>query len=181
MDNKWIAVFFSVQILCLLFIVGSFIAWFRLRETPRGDVTCSIVASISAGLLFASIMLLGPLGCFAGIVGLPGVIVYFWFMGLRRSRRQQIRIRQWGRKHGYKVITVERQYTPNQRSGPLRSRAELRISARRLSDGQFLVGWVFDTAAGFDVVWDPIPTRHVGPGLHVPNPPHAEPPGASKE
>jgi hypothetical protein len=181
MNDTLITAFFGGQILCLLLIIGSFGAWFRLRETPRGDLACSVIATSAAALLFVSIWALGPFGCFAGIVGVPGILVYFWFMGLRRTRRQQIRIRQWGRKHGYKVVTIERQITANRRTGSLRSRAEIRITARRVSDGQFLVGWVYDTGSGFEVLWDPIPTRHVGTGLHVPNPPHAEPPGPSKE
>jgi hypothetical protein len=180
MDNSAITLLLSIQGLCLSLIVASFISWFWLRETPRGDLACMIVASCAAALLFASVAGLGPLGCIGGLFGVPGLIVYLWFLGLRTSRRQQIRIRQWGRKHGYKVISVERQYTPNPQSGSLRSRAEIRVTARRLSDGQFLVGWAFDTGAGFDVVWDPIPTRHVGQGLHAPNPPHAGPPGPSK-
>jgi hypothetical protein len=55
MDDNLITIFFSGQILCLLLIIGSFVAWFQLRETPRGDLACSVVASCAAALLFVSI------------------------------------------------------------------------------------------------------------------------------
>jgi len=128
-----------------------------------------------------SIQAMGDVGCLEGICGLPGLIVYLWFMELWTSRRQQARLRQWGNAHGYKIISLERRWEANSRSGSIRSRADYRITARRRSDGQFLIGWAYPTLLSFEVLWDPIPTRHVGTGLHVPNPPHAEPPGASKE
>jgi hypothetical protein len=140
----------------------------------------SLVWQLLTTLLFLSNRAMGDVGCLNGICGLPGLIVYLWFMGLWINRRQQARLRQWGKAHGYKVITVER-WDDGSPSSPIRSRAQYRITARRLSDGQFLIGWVYPMLLNFDVLWDPLPTRHVGRSLHVPNPPHAEPPGPSKE
>ena len=181
MENSFLSQLLIGQAICLLLIVASFVAWFKLRETPEGDWACTVVAISAAALLFLSMKALAPFGCFGSMFGIPGLIALVWFMGLRRARRQESRIRQWGKKHGYRIITIERQYGAQSRSGSLRSRAELRVTARRRADGQFLVGWVSDTGFSFGVLWDPIPTRHVGHGLHVPNPPHADPPAPSKQ
>jgi hypothetical protein len=180
MNNETLVQLFYLQGACLALLIACFISWFWLRETRAGDLVCVIVATVSAGLLYLSYRAMGSMGCLGRIFGFPGLIVYLWFIALWTSRRQQARLRQWGKAHGYKVISLERRWDATRR-GSIRSRAEYRITARRRSDGQFLVGWAFPTLLGFDVLWDPIPTRHVGTGLHVPNPPHAEPPGASKE
>jgi hypothetical protein len=180
MDNQTLAQIFYFQAACLALLINCFVGWFWLRETRGGDLTCVIVATLSAAFLFLSIRTMAPMGCFGGICGFPGLIAYLWFIALWTSRRQQARLRQWGKAHGYKVISVERRWEATRRTGSLRSRADYRITVRRRSDGQFLVGWAFPTGFTFDVLWDPIPLRHVGTGLHVPNPPHAEPPGPSK-
>jgi hypothetical protein len=181
MDNETILQVFYLQAACLALLIATFIGWFWLRETPAGDLTCAIVATCTAAIFFATLQVLRPFGCVGGILGIPGMIVYLWFLALWTSRRQQSRIRQWGRRHGYKVITVEPQWGATDRFGSIRDRAKIRITVRRRSDGQFLVGWVFPVGFDFDVLWDPIPTRLVGRGLHVPNPPHGTPPPPSKE
>jgi drug/metabolite transporter superfamily protein YnfA len=181
MNHETLVQLFYLQGACLVLLIACFASWFWLRETRTGDWVCAIAATISAGLLTLSSWAMGSLGCLGGIFGFPSLIVYLWFMALWTSRRHQAHLRQWGKARGYKVISVERRWEANSRSGSIRSRAEYRITARRRSDGQFLIGWAFPTLLGFDVIWDPIPTRHVGTGLHVPNPPHAGPPDASKE
>jgi len=181
MNNETLIQLFTFQALCLALILACFAAWFWLRETRTGDLTCVIAATVSAALLFLSTRVLGHLGCLGGVFGLPGLVLYLWFIGLWTRRRDQAHLRQWGKTHGYKIINIERRWGADNRSGSIRSRAEYRITARRRSDGQFLIGWSCSSVLGVDVLWDPIPTRHVGRGLHVPNPPHADPPGASKE
>ena len=180
-DHETIVLLLYCQAACLGLLIACFASWFWLRDTRTGDLTCVITATLSAALLFFSNRAMGDVGCLGGICGLPGLIVYPWFFGLWINRRQQARLRQWGKAHGYKVISVERRWDAHSQSGSIRSRAEYRITARRFSDGQFLIGWAYPTLLNFDVLWDPLPTRHVGHGLHVPNPPHAEPPGPSKE
>lgn len=180
MDASSLAILFYSQVACLALLIVSFVSWFRLRDTPQGDLVCFGAATACLVLLIVSTMALGPLGCAGAVCALPGLIVYLWFGALRRHRRQQSRIRQWCRQQGYRIATVEAQPFP-QRAGSIRDRAQHRVTVRRIADGQFLVGWIVDSAAGFEVIWDPVPTKHVGPGLHVPNPPHAEPPGPSKE
>lgn len=177
--------FLAFQAACLLLLVLTFIFWFRLRESASGDLACVIVATCCAGFLYLSSRLLGPEGCIGGIFGLPGFGVYLWFMGLWGGRRSQVRLRQWGRRHGYRIVSIERQYHLSREAhsrGP-----EYRILARRLADGEVLVGEVYGGPSGFRVHWIPVPPKHLPHGHPraaappVPNPPHDTPPAPSKE
>jgi len=181
MDPSSLNLFIAFQAGSLLVLVLTFIFWFRLRESPSGDLACVIVATCCAGFLYLSIRMLGNAGCIGGIFGLPGFGVYFLFMGLWGGRRSQVRLRQWGRRHGYRIVTIERQY--NTSRGVYSATPEFRILARRLSDGQVLVGEVYVGPSGFQVHWIPVPPKHLPHGHvpEVPNPPHASPPPPSKQ
>ena len=184
MDSSTATQILGLQAGSLFVLILTFVFWFRLRESPSGDMVCAVVATCCAGLLYLSIRMLGNAGCVGGILGLPGFAVYLWFIGLWGSRRSQIRLRQWGRRHGYRIVTIEQQYDSS--SGAYSSRPEYRILARRLSDGQVLVGEVFIGPSGFQVHWIPVPPKHLPHGHgtaapEVPKPPHEAPPTPSKE
>lgn len=183
MDST-LTLFVEFQAACLLTLVLTFAFWFRFRETPSGDMTCIVVGTACAAALLLSAQMFKAAGCLGGIFQVPGLIVYLWFAGLWGSRRSQVQIRQWGRRHGYRIVTIEQQYNTR---GAYSSGPDYRILARRLSDGQVLVGEVYLGAPGFRVHWIPVPAKHLphghpgGAGPEVPNPPHADPPPPSKQ
>jgi hypothetical protein len=181
MDSSTATLFFIFQAGCLLTLVLSFIFWFRLRETPSGDLACLVVASVSAVFLFLSLQMLGRVACVGGVLAVPGIVVYFVFLGLRGTRQEQVQIRQWGRRHGYRIVTIERQMQT--RSSGMVQGPNYRILARRIKDDTILVGLLYAGPWGIRVEWVPVPPKHLphGHAAEVPKPPHEAPPPPSKK